>query len=147
MRKNLGTFAVVLGCASFLLHPTQLAVRCYPDLPPGSQYQLVFVTSDATTAESTNIADYNSFVRQEAAQNSSLPAATWNVVASTATVNAVNNALTYSSIPIYNTHGQLVASGSSGFGIPRIPPPSTTMNTDSVSPLQLSGLDRILTAQ
>lgn len=37
---------------------------------------------------------------------------TWNAIASTAAVAAMNNAPTYASVPIYNTHGQLVAAGS-----------------------------------
>ena len=42
-------------------------------LPPGSQYEIAFVTSDGTTATSTDINDYNSFVTAEAAFSSSLP--------------------------------------------------------------------------
>lgn len=97
--------------------PVRAAV-ILPNLPAGSQYQLVFVTADGRNASSSNIADYNSFVTQEAALNSSLPATTWHAIASTPTVNAINNASTSASIPIYNTHGQLVANGTSDFWYP-----------------------------
>ncbi len=85
-----------------------------PGLAPGTQYEIAFVTSGATTATSANIADYNNFVTQQAALSTTLPAGlTWKVIASTASTNAINNAPTYASVPIYNTNGQLVASGSS----------------------------------
>ena len=89
-----------------------------PNLPYGSQYQIAFVTADARNASSTNISDYNSFVTQEAAANPSLPTTTWRAIASTPSVNAINNAATSASIPIYNTHGQKIANGSSDFWYP-----------------------------
>ena len=49
-----------------------------PNLPPGSQYQLMFVTAGSRYATSTDIEDYNAFVTAEAQQNPSLPAGiTW----------------------------------------------------------------------
>jgi hypothetical protein len=80
-------------------------------LAPGSQYQIVFVTSGTTNAESTDIGTYNTFVTNQALLNPSLPTATWSAIASTATVNANVNALAYSNIPIYTTLGLEVASG------------------------------------
>ena len=78
-------------------------------LAPGSEYQLIFVTADTTTATSTNISDYNTFVTNEAALNPSLPSATWDAVGSTATVNANVNAQNVmvdgSYLPVYNTQG------------------------------------------
>lgn len=83
-------------------------------LAPGSQYQIAFVTSDGTTATSSDIADYNNFVTQEAVQNPALAAlgANWDIIGSTATTTALNNALIYPNVPIYNTAGQLVVSAS-----------------------------------
>lgn len=91
------------------------AVVTLPDLAPGSEYQLIFVTSGTITATSPDINVYNSFVISQAALNPSLPSASWSAVVSTPTVNAIDNAPTYSNIPIYNTQGQLVATGSTGF--------------------------------
>ncbi len=80
----------------------------------GDQYRLVFVTRFATTASSTNIADYNTFV-QAAADASSLSAlgATWTAIGSTATVDARDNTNTNpasTGVVIYNLNDQLVAS-------------------------------------
>ena len=64
-----------------------------PNLPSGSEYELVFVTSGGTSSTSSNIDDYNTFVTQQAALSSSLPTGlTWRAVGSTATVNAIDNA-------------------------------------------------------
>jgi hypothetical protein len=83
-------------------------------LAPGSQYQVIFVTFDTTTATSSDINDYNAFVTAEAAfgaANWGLPNATWHAVASTPTSNAIDNAPSVG-LPVYNTQGQLVAASS-----------------------------------
>jgi hypothetical protein len=72
---------------------------------------LVFVTADGRDATSSNVADYNTFVTNEAALNALLPAATWNAVGSTATVDA--NAPS-GGLSVYNTAGQLVATAGTG---------------------------------
>jgi hypothetical protein len=74
-------------------------------LIPGSQYQLLFVTAGTDTSTSSNIADYNSFVSNQAALSSSLPAATWHAIVSTSAVNASANAPWISGLPVYNTQG------------------------------------------
>jgi hypothetical protein len=84
-----------------------------------TQYQIAFVTSGATTATSTNIQDYNNFVTAQAALGSSYlsdfvpTGTTWNAMGSTDTTNANVNAATYANVPIFNTLGQVVATGSS----------------------------------
>jgi hypothetical protein len=85
-----------------------------PNLPAGSQYQFIFVTSDSDTATSTSVADYNAFVTAQAALSTTLPATTWHAVVSTSTVNANVNAPWVSCLPVYNTDGILVASGTTG---------------------------------
>jgi hypothetical protein len=84
-------------------------------LAPGFQYEIAFVTSDSMTATSTNIADYNSFVTQEADKNPVLAGlgASWYVMGSTTTVKASANAPTSAGVPIYNTAGQLIIADSS----------------------------------
>jgi hypothetical protein len=108
-------FAIAIVTASY----TQAAV-VLPNLPAGSQYQLVLVTAGGRNATSTNIADYNSFVSQQVALGLSfgLPNTTWRAIASTSAVNARTNAQVFPNIPIYNTHGQLVANGMSDFWFP-----------------------------
>ena len=89
-----------------------------PNLPIGSQYQLIFVTNDLIEATSGNIADYNAFVTAEAALNPALPqGVVWHAVASTSSVNAATNAPSIG-LPVYNTHGDLVASA--GLYIPNL---------------------------
>jgi formylglycine-generating enzyme len=83
-------------------------------LAPGSQYQIIFVTSGTSQAGSKELNYYNSFVTQQAALNPSLPNTTWRAVASAWSGSARTNAPTYDNIPIYNTIGQLVAIGPNG---------------------------------
>jgi hypothetical protein len=89
------------------------------DLSPGDLYQLIFVTAGTRNAASDEIAEYNTFVTQQAAALSPYVQAgtTWFAVASTYDVasasetDARDNAPAYQDIPIYNTHGQRVANG------------------------------------
>ena len=96
---------------SWALIPTGLSV--------GDSFQLLFVTSTARTAQSTNIATYNSFVQGRAAAGhaairpSSL-SSQFKVVGSTASVDARDNtATTYTTddkgVPIYWLNGAKVA--------------------------------------
>ena len=62
-----------------------------PDLATGSTYRLAFITSDPTTATSSDIATYNSFAASEAALNTSLPSTTWSAIASAGSTSAVMN--------------------------------------------------------
>lgn len=84
-----------------------------PNLPAGTQYQLIFVTAGMRDATSSSIADYNAFVASQAALNPTLPSTTWHAVGSTATVNAKDNAPSIG-LPVYNTRGELVASPATG---------------------------------
>jgi hypothetical protein len=101
-------------------------------LAPGSQYQIVFVTTDS--ASPTNIGEtyYNNFATTEAAPLTALlpTGTTWHAITSTydgdyyppggitgipTYTNASTNAPAYAGIPIYNTQGNLVASGAAQF--------------------------------
>ena len=86
--------------------------------PGATSYDVVFVTSQGTTATSTNIADYNRFVTAEANQDPILAGlgTSWHTVASTSTVSAASNAPA-TGIPVFNTNGQLVANQNL-YGIP-----------------------------
>jgi hypothetical protein len=95
-------------------------------LAPGSQYQIAFFTADGTTISTNGESFYNSFVTTEAAPLTAvLPAGTiWDAITSTYDsgsgaspiyTNAYANAPAYANIPIYNTAGQLVASGAAQF--------------------------------
>ena len=85
-----------------------------PNLPAGSKYEIAFVTSGGTTATDPYEADYNAFVTAQAGENPNLPqGVTWHAIASTFengdVQQAIQNAPFTSSIPVYNTEGQLVA--------------------------------------
>ena len=84
--------------------------------PPGvTDYRLIFVTADATSATSANIADYNSFATSEAELNPNLPSTTWTAVASTDLVDAVSNIACTpdcSNIPIFLVDGTEVTTSS-----------------------------------
>ncbi len=75
------------------------------DLNPGDQYRLVFVTNGTGDALSTDIADYNTFVTNQANQSTELQAlgVDWFVIGSTSTVSARVNTGTDGSggVPIY----------------------------------------------
>lgn len=87
-----------------------------PDLQPGDQYRLVFVTSGTIDGTSTDISVYNNFVTNAANSDPALAAlgTTWSAIASTATVDARDNTNTNpnvgTGVPIYDVMGNLVAS-------------------------------------
>ncbi len=87
-------------------------------LLPGQQYRLAFVTQETRDATSTNIADYNAFVTQQANLSTELAAlgTTWAAIGSTQTVDARDNTGTNPSVsagvPIYLLDGTTrIASG------------------------------------
>jgi hypothetical protein len=100
--------AIVAGSSAPLFATVTL-----PNLPPGSQYQIIFATSDQIAATSGSISTYNTLATTDAAPlNSLLPAGvTWSAVGSTLTTAASANAPSLSNIPIYNTHGIEVSAG------------------------------------
>jgi hypothetical protein len=80
-------------------------------LAPGSTYRLIFVTSGTTTANSTNIADYNAFATAQANSVAELAAlnVSWVVVGGTASVTALTNVGT-STAPVYDLASNLIGS-------------------------------------
>jgi len=98
---------VVLGVGS----PVQAGSVILPSgLQPGDPFQVAFVTSGTSSAESSNIADYNRFV-SDAATAAGLDIidgqpVTWHAIASTATINAQENAP--QTAPVYDLQGRLI---------------------------------------
>ena len=110
LKKTIVRGLLAAALAATMLGGAAMADASLPEgLPPGSQYQILFVTSGGTTASSSNIATYNSFVTQEADQSPTLAAlgATWTAVASTATFSA-SSAYTTTNAPVYDTQGHLL---------------------------------------
>ncbi len=102
--------APAMAWASVFNAPTGLAA--------GSSYRLMFISADATTAASSSIGTYNSFVTSEAQLNPLLPVTTWSAIVSTKNNNAIANtdggstsSAAYTSDPIYMVDGtEVVAS-------------------------------------
>ena len=106
-------FSLIVAAALVAASSAPLfATVTLPNLPPGTQYQIIFATSLETTGSSRLISTYNSLATTDAAPlNSILPAGvTWHAVGSTLTTAASANAPS-SGIPIYNTHGIEVSAG------------------------------------
>ena len=80
-------------------------------LASGSTYFLAFVTNGVRNAGSSNIADYDAFVTQQASLNPTLAAlvTTWKVIGSTQTVNAIDHIGVAG--PVYRLDGVLLATG------------------------------------
>ena len=111
---------LILACSLIAIAPLPALAGFIPpsNLPAGSQYEVIFVTSAGTPATDPYIGDYNAFVTAQAAQDPSLPqGVTWRAIASTigdintglGQAQANENAPFTPSIPVYNTAGQLVA--------------------------------------
>src|SRR5208283_5438080 len=110
---------LILGVALFALAAPLSAFGGFipPNLPAGSKYEIAFVTTGGTTATDPYEADYSAFVTAQAQENPNLPqGVTWHAIASTFEnfnpQTTGQNAPFTSSIPVYNTAGQLVANAS-----------------------------------
>lgn len=106
---------LALLLASLLLPSICLAVPITnPGLASGTQYRLAFITSGTTTATSTDITTYDDFVQSAADAVPELLAlgTTWQVIGSTATVDAIDHTGTGtglgSTVPIYLLDAQLL---------------------------------------
>lgn len=81
-----------------------------PNLRPGDQYHLIFVTDAERDASVPQIEAYDGFVAQEATRSDLTQEATWTAVFSTDILNARDRLSIVA--PVYNLAGELVASGS-----------------------------------
>jgi hypothetical protein len=114
-KRHITLFTAIAAAAAFAS-----TAQAAPIVTPGDGYEgpyrLAFVTNGEYGAKSQVIADYNTFVSDEAALVSELAAlgATWNCIGSTGTVSAKVNTGTDSTgdandVPIYTTTGLRVA--------------------------------------
>ena len=139
--KKLGLVGIVVaGIAS---RSDAGIITVPPSLAPGAQYRLVFVTSGTSDALSNVVADYNTFVTNQANTNAALTAlgTTWRAIASVAsipsTVNAVDNVgATAASVGIYRLDGIIVSPNTTSMFSGAISNPvllnqSGSANTDS----------------
>ena len=98
---------LALGASPDLAAP----ITTPPDLQPGNQFRLVFVTSTMRDATSGAVANYNAFVSGVAASVPQLAAlgTQWTAIASTSAIDARDNTgtnpNTSTGFPIYNLGG------------------------------------------
>ncbi len=103
--------ALILVSLSFSAHSTLIIPA---GLSAGDNYHVIFVSSTARDATSSDIADYDAFVGAlaDAAGIGASVGVSWLALGSTATVDAIDHLATVFtdlSAPIYNQHGELVA--------------------------------------
>jgi hypothetical protein len=115
MRQSIALLALAAS-AALAFRGSQARADFIPpsSFPAGSsQYEIIFVTTATTNAESSNISTYDSIVQSEVASdptlNGLLPSSKWNAIVSTPTTSAYSTAPSLPGIPVYNTLGQLVA--------------------------------------
>lgn len=108
---SLNYFLLAIVAVSCMANVSEAAPFVPAGVAPGGTYQLVFVTSGARDSTSTLIADYNTYVNNQAAQNPVLTGTNMGVqyfaIGSTTTVNANANAAVTG--PVYNFNGDKVA--------------------------------------
>jgi len=113
-KLTLGVLVGLCQCLATMAYAAPVVVPA--DLPAGTTYRLVFTTNALSNATSTNIEDYNAFVTSQANESAELATlgTTWTVLGSTAAVDAKTNSATdpglATGVPIYNLHGDMVAS-------------------------------------
>jgi hypothetical protein len=83
-----------------------------PELAPGQQFRIIFVTRTTTAAASTSLATYDAVVSGDALAGGLATyrgqAVTWEAIASTPTVNAIDR-LPADSVPLFLPDGTLIA--------------------------------------
>ncbi len=86
-------------------------------LAPGDQFRFVFVTDGTTTAASTDITTYDTFVQSQAggATYNGL-AVTWLAIGSTSTVNAIDH-IGQTDTPVYLVDGTMVTTSTTATGL------------------------------
>ena len=106
------TILLVFGCVGLApANPCQagIALATPAGLSAGEQFQFVFLTDSLTTATSTDIDTYNTFVNKAAGGATyGGQTVTWYAIASTSTVSAITNTDEYR-FPVYLTNGTKVA--------------------------------------
>jgi hypothetical protein len=105
-------FSFFLLFAVMITAPMAHAALTTPsDLSPGDKFHWVFVTSDGTSVDSTQISVYNNFVNNAANAAgtwTSEVGGNWKVIGSTQAVSAKSN-IGASDYPIYDLNGNRVA--------------------------------------
>jgi len=114
-RKSFYTMILGVGTLSMAGTASATLIEAIDALDDGAMYRVLFTTSEATTAQSSDIAFYNQFVTN-AANTGSLTenlGLSWKAIASTNNMNAQTNTGVYSHddllVTMFNMMGQVVA--------------------------------------
>jgi hypothetical protein len=106
---------ISLGVLSVSGTASATLIESIAALEEGAMYRVLFVTSGLTTALSSDIVDYNTFVSTAAGSGSVTGSLglTWKALASTDDVDAQENTDIYNhdakSVTMFNTRGQILA--------------------------------------
>jgi hypothetical protein len=85
---------------------------------PGDTFRFAFVTDGLTTAESSSISDYNNFVNTQAGGATyDGQSVSWDAIASTSSVNAIDNIGQVPIAGVYLADGTLITSSTSSSGL------------------------------
>jgi hypothetical protein len=118
-RLAIATALIWIGIgASFRVEAGGIVLSTPAGLTPGDSFRFAFVTEGTTTATSSNIADYNSFVNMQAGgatYNGSV--VNWDAIGSTATVNAIDNVGQQPIVGVFLADGTLVTTSTTTTGL------------------------------
>jgi hypothetical protein len=95
-----------------------MATPILPSLAPGSQYQLIFVTSDTIDGNAGTEAPYNTLATTDAASlntflaSAGITGVTWHAITSTADGVIASTNAPWGSVRVYNTQSQQVNNSS-----------------------------------
>ncbi|HZW30058.1 MAG TPA: PEP-CTERM sorting domain-containing protein [Isosphaeraceae bacterium] len=94
-----------------------IALNTPAGLSPGESFRFVFITDGATTAISSSIATYNSFVNVQAGSAAYAGSVVnWVAIGSTSSVSAVNN-VGQTTTPVYLADGTLITTSTTSTGL------------------------------
>jgi hypothetical protein len=118
-RLAIATALIWIGVgASVRVEAGGIALSTPAGLTPGESFRFVFVTDGTTTATSSNIADYNSFVNMQAgAATYNGSVVTWDAIGSTAAVNAIDNVGQQPIVGAFLADGTLVTTSTTTTGL------------------------------
>ena len=95
-----------------------IALSTPAGLTPGESFRFVFVTDGFTTATSSNIADYNSFVTAQAGGATYYGSmVSWDAIGSTSTVNAIDNIGQQAITGVFLANGTEVTTSTTHMGL------------------------------
>jgi PEP-CTERM motif len=116
-RLALAAAAVCIGLGGGRAGAGGIVLQTPAGLSAGDQFRFVFITDGTTTAESSNISDYDNFVQTQAGGASYNGAVVnWLAIGSTASVNAIDH-IGQTNTPVYLADGTEVTTSTTTSGL------------------------------